>query len=193
MPYQLKELCNYLIPYFWGFGFALIIGTCLLSKISDILWEEITDDKNKRMDLHLWYSTAVGVLERFLYIIALLNQFGEFLGLWIAFKVVGRWERSKLEFEKLMKGDKNQIGKLKAQAIYNIFTIGNALSIIYAVVGWKIISWMNKGQGYKSIFVGLCAILFSFIFINCCRKHSQSLKQFKKDNGAEGKSELSGQ
>ena len=53
-------------------------------------------DENIR-EAYRWYASKVGYLDIILYATCLLFQKAEFIGAWLAFKILGRWESSKLE------------------------------------------------------------------------------------------------
>lgn len=73
-----------------------------------------------------------------LYVVSFQVTAIEFIGVWLALKVAGQW-RQWNEGQTL----DNDI-KITGREIFNTFLIGNALSIIYAIVGAKIIEWYIK-------------------------------------------------
>jgi hypothetical protein len=78
--------------------------------------------------VYLWPPLLVGSCEAILYPTALLIGKAEFIGVWLALKVAGHWS--------LWTGD------YKGRNRFNMFLIGNALSIITAFVFARIIQTM---------------------------------------------------
>lgn len=75
---------------------------------------------NKGHTLTVW----IGIVERALFTSSVLMGSAAFIPLWIAIKVAPQWER--------WKGDE--------RVMYNVFLLGNALSVIFGLVGaW--IAW----------------------------------------------------
>jgi len=135
--------------------FATIGGALLISPIMDQLWRTLgwkgIDDKEFRP--LAWISQLLGVLERFLYVMALELGFGEFIGFWLALKVAGQWSRWSQD-------TKIDDRLLHSRGLYQIFLIGNALSVTYGVVGFmtfKALRTMKYGPGLLLPIV--CALL----------------------------------
>ena len=61
----------------------------------------------------------------------------EFIGVWLALKVAGQWQQWS-EDKPYREGGPTIVGR----QLFNIFLIGNALSITYAVVGAQAIGWL---------------------------------------------------
>jgi hypothetical protein len=70
---------------------------------------------------------AVGFCEAWLYPVALITGHADFIGLWLAVKVAGSWVRWSGEGKK---GDELD----EARRRFNRFLIGNALSILGALI-----------------------------------------------------------
>lgn len=75
-----------------------------------------------------WGSLLLGMLERGLYVTALLIGGGAlaFIGAWLALKVAGRWDYWK---------------SAKTGKLYILHLVGMGLSLAYAAVGWQVILW----------------------------------------------------
>lgn len=182
---MIMNLINEFLPYIVGSFFAICGSLIFIRAIYCELWKEINNEKDHY--LHGWYGRIIGILEVILYITSLKIGKPEFIGLWLAFKVAGRWERSRIEFKNYQK-DK-ELGNLKTHAIYSIFTIGNALSILYSFVGYKIIGWLHEGRVDKCIFVSISLILFSLILKVLAVWQTYEIKNFR--NMAKDKKENS--
>lgn len=71
-------------------------------------------------------TRAIGIIERILYTIALIMGLPQWIGIWLTLKVAVTWKKWE--------------GKSRDQ--YNIFLIGNALSILFGVIG----TWVVLGK-----------------------------------------------
>jgi hypothetical protein len=172
--------------YFFGYIFACGGSFIFIRIIYNELWKEIKEESADRdHSLHLWYGQVIGIVEGIMYVTAFLLDKWEFIGIWLAFKVVGRWERSRIEFQQKKK--RGILGKLETHAIYSIFTIGNALSLVYAFFGYKIIRYLQVGELIKSVFIVLIIIGFSFLLKLFAERQSIKIKDFKKSLSAEPK------
>lgn len=129
-----------------GYAFAILIGTILTKPVVDCMWDclgwKLVKDTNFRPDN--WQPKVIGVVERTLYVAVLQIGKGEVIGFWLALKVAGQWKRwgEEKEFEGHL---------LHGRSVYQNFLIGNALSILYAFEGYKIINWITYGQILESI------------------------------------------
>ena|SRR3989338_6775137 len=167
------------IPYLIGYIVACSLSFIFIDLIYQELWREIKDElEDKDHKLHRWYGAIIGLLEQVMYITAILLDKFEFIGIWLAFKVIGRWERSRIEFEQ--NSNKGKLGKLQTHAIYSIFTIGNALSIIYSVVGWKIICWLRGDRIFEAVLLGLIVSVISLVLLFLAKRQSKRISEFKK-------------
>jgi hypothetical protein len=57
----------------------------------------------------------------------------EFIGIWLALKVAGQWKR--------WSGDESGI---HGRGVFNVFLIGSAFSVIYALTGAKMTEWLQS-------------------------------------------------
>ncbi|MFH1642616.1 MAG: hypothetical protein ABIC04_07005 [Nanoarchaeota archaeon] len=138
----------------------MVGGAIAIKFVMKPLWTTV-QNKGVKEEITQNYPCIVGYIERFLYTTALLSAYPGFIGIWLAFKVTGRWERAKRQFDDLYNlknpnnidpndpNNINPINKMKAHAIYYVFIIGNGLSITYAVIGYKIIDWIHRGQNLQ--------------------------------------------
>jgi len=146
------------LPYFLGFGYSAVVGGFLVKLVTDQLVSARVRE-NEIYSTNSWLSGALGIMERILYIGSLLMRKGEFIGVWLGFKVVGRLA---------YKQDKEEHTCLTA------YLIGNALSIVYAVVGFKIIVWFKRGS-FQAILTPLIVVgatyAFAAITLYCKQKN----------------------
>lgn len=137
-----------------GYFFAVVIGDLLIKLVVDRLWEcirpkQLDDPQKYRPDK--WQPRLVGVIERVLYVATLQFGKGEFIGFWLALKVAGQWTRWSKEPQT---GEKIPHGR----SIYQNFLIGNALSVLYAFVGFRVIEWISLRQIVKATTIPLSLI-----------------------------------
>ena len=66
-----------------------------------------------------------------MFIIAIQYGAYGFIGIWLALKVAAQWKRW---------SDTHPKGRIA----YNIFIIGSGLSVIFAIVGAKLIDWLKE-------------------------------------------------
>jgi hypothetical protein len=122
--------------YFVGYGISLLGGHVFTKSVNNWMRREkditlrthkIEIEKNvPNKALMPW---LVGVTERFLYTTALLERKPEFIGLWLGLKFAGNWRNWDPQ-------------KANGWGNVNIFLAGNAMSLIFAYLGAKIIQWM---------------------------------------------------
>jgi len=134
-------------PYALGLLYAILFGHWLVKANVDVLWKVI--GVGSKVERHDWPSTLLGSLERTLYIASLLIGKGEFIAVWLALKAVPQWQR----WNEIIKTESIQIDSAKTEqkqiegrAVYNIFLIGNALNVLFAAVGWRIVIFLRAGE-----------------------------------------------
>ena len=164
MLFIIKNMYNYIITnyghYIYGLLFITILADILIFNTVEILWKCIGFDR-KPEDIS-WQSHILGCLERILYVFSFRLGKLEFIGIWLALKVGGQW--------KSWSEDQEINGrKISGRAIYNIFLIGNALSVLYGIIGAKSIDWCLQGNSFV-ITVPAVLVLLT-LFIGCWTKH----------------------
>ncbi len=90
-----------------------------------------------------------GILDRTLYTTALLMGFKEFIPIWLLVKVARGWQ--------VPRRKENGPVPLRDLARYNIFFIGNALSVIFGVTGALIIMWWCRKLNVEVPFLNIFA------------------------------------
>lgn len=130
-----------LVSLVCGYGFAVVVGHCMIVWVVDGLWEGIGWNRKQASKIRpeADLPKLVGFVERTLYVAALKMGKPEFVGVWLALKVAGQWKRWSEEV-------KGESGSIAGRIIYNIFLIGSGLSIAYAVVGAELISALLSQQ-----------------------------------------------
>jgi len=145
--------------YVIGYGFAVIGGHVATKLVVQKAWKAVgwrgTEDRAIRPDA--WQPETVGILERLLYVAALQFAHAEFVGLWLAIKTAGQWKRWNEETQ--IPGRHSISGR----SVYQNFLIGNAVSILYSFVGFKLIDWISKQQWLLSYLVAASVLLLTGI------------------------------
>jgi hypothetical protein len=191
-------ICDHFIkwpvwPYIIGYFYTIFLGGFFIKKIMKELKSEVRLFLSGNEDVaqtYGWYAYCVGYIEGILYVTVLLLGHAEFIAAWLAFKIVGRWESSKLERkerEKLMTGLPLAQKLILNNAEYNIFTIGNALSIIYAVTGWLIIICLKNGKLSEGVYLSIFVVLLFWVFSVSAQRQSARLKKLFPDEQRSGK------
>jgi len=149
LPRDFLHIINFLV----GFYFAVVVGHYIITEIVANMWIAATgrkDDPVSPFDT----SAIIGWVERSFYIVFLLLGKPEVIGFWLTLKTAGRIWGEERPAKKTICNDNSP----PTRTIYQIFLIGNALSIGYAVVGWKIIVWLPKTPAYAVLsIISLCA------------------------------------
>ena len=177
-----------IIPYIIGFIAAWGLSFSFINWIYDEIWREVakdfTDDDHDH-ELHRYYGGAIGFLETIIYVTACLENASTVIGVWLALKVAGRWERSRIELKR-----NEEKSRLQLNVIYSNFTIGNALSIIYAYVGYKIIYFLRKDHLIDTILLVVSTIMVSGVFLWYAKKQSKRIEKFNNKLKVENKKPL---
>jgi len=138
-----------------GYAFAVVVGGLATKLVSDRMWECLGWKKHINPDNFrpdVWQPRVTGIVERVLYVATLQVGKGEFIGFWLALKVAGQWSRWTKESEPGGNGP-------QGRSIYQNFLIGNALSVLYALVGFKLIEWLSSGALARSLVVSLTLVI----------------------------------
>ena len=138
-----------------GYTYSILIGHILVGLNVDAL------RKNKDLSVGFrvgWHARFLGVLERALYTATYHAGHTSFIAIWLGLKAISQW---KLWYE----GTENEKNgtKVEGRSIFNIFLIGNALSVCFGLLGERIMTWVACGDISKAVFLGGL-----FIFATIC-------------------------
>ena len=170
------------LPYLIGYGFATVVAHFPIAWLVDRLWISIGGQpkcwKEERPD-EWWLPIIVGLVERALYVGFLCLGAPAFVGVWLVLKVANKWYAWK---DDLKEGGRT----LKGSSIFNIFVIGNGLSIGYAMVGFHLISEVGENvDAWRRVVcssIGALAILVTTVCLWLIAKCHQE----KPKRGAAG-------
>jgi len=147
-----------------GYLFAIAVPLIPLREISRLLWRQITlvrgvptatADANQNRDL----PALIGVLERILYVAAILTGAKELVGVWLAMKVAGGWELWKegTIVEWIGAGGRHT-AEIGGRSFFNTFLVGSALSLLNATAaagaidsGLKNHYWLAFAQLFAAV------------------------------------------
>jgi len=129
-------------PHLVGYSFAAFIGDFFVRHIVTELWKGLgaTEKPKDPIRPSALHPQLVGFIERFLYVCAIQMGAPEFIGFWLAVKVGGQWNRWSEGTDR--EGPRNVAGR----EFFNVFLIGNGLSIAYSIVGAKTIAWLLDSE-----------------------------------------------
>jgi hypothetical protein len=118
---------------FMGYFYATILAALPVFWVMHLMWSILRSQTPTRStndgSLHPneWQTITIGIIERSLYLTAILIGKPEFIAVWLTLKTVSQSKR----------WSENHFGR----AIYNNFLVGNSLSILFAFAGAGIIQW----------------------------------------------------
>jgi len=103
----------------------MFVGHYILQLVMVELWRYATEHDPPTRSL----SSVLGIVERGLYTVALVVGGPQWIGVWLAIKVIARWQRSERE------------GVSATRAIDNIWLIGTGLSVLFGFLGACLALW----------------------------------------------------
>ena len=128
MPNQPDEALYVLLAFLLGVGVAAIPIRIIVQQMWLLVKVEAIDEKpifamstHDALRRYQWQGDIVGIVERLLYVTALILGRPEFIAVWLTLKTVARARRWTEE------------GAVRGRAIFNNFLVGNGLSIFCSV------------------------------------------------------------
>lgn len=136
-----------------GYGFSVFAAAILVKSLVETLWDCIAPDSSSNPQIRQspWQGDALARIEGVLYVAFLQLGLGQLIGLWLMLKVAGQWKR-------WMDDGDEKTQKPDGRSVFNIFLIGNALSMLYSFVGFKLIGWVIAGRVSQVCWVSLSVI-----------------------------------
>ena len=130
---------NMMWPYVIGFVFSVVAGGIFIWYATGALWKSVgrkRDRSDSKLHADPELPAQVGIVERSLYTASILAEQEQFIAVWLGLKAISSWSIwNKL---KDAKGQAN--GAISGRSVFNIYLIGNGLSVAYGVVG----GWITK-------------------------------------------------
>ena len=142
-----------------GYGFSVFAEAILVKSLVETLWDCIAphSSNSPQNRPHLWQGDALARIEGVLYVALLQLGLGNLIGVWLVLKVAGQWKR-------WMDDGDEQTQRPDGRSVFNIFLIGNALSVLYSFVGFKLIGWIEADRIIQVCWVCLSVIALTLAF-----------------------------
>jgi hypothetical protein len=182
--FDLKEVILISISLIYVTLIAQIAILPIVRRMWSILEKEAESEGIKeKVKPRTWQGMILGVIERILFLLSLISGQVQFIGLWLGLKTVSQYKR----------WSENEIGR----ATFNIFLIGNGLSLLYAVAGYEFVEFGRKICTPKTccliditlIFLILLApVILSVIFYKILEEHEKNVEEQKEKRKGERKS-----
>jgi hypothetical protein len=158
------------LVYIGAFFYGVLIAGYFIHQIVELTWEIIRIDTGvyEYLKRYSWLVSINGMIERTLYICALLAGSPNFIAFWIGVKTIAGSERWGLR-TRTKNEISEEIKRIPGRAIYSTFLVGNGLSLLYAFVGFSLIKCIERKEYWFAFFVGLSLICGSLLIIGCLR------------------------
>ncbi len=136
-----------------GYGFSVFAEAILVKSLVETLWDCIAPNSsgNPQIRPHPWQGDTLARIEGVLYVGFLQLGLGVLIGVWLVLKVAGQWKR-------WMDDGDEKTQRPDGRCVFNIFLIGNALSVLYSFVGFKMIGWIHEERILQVCWVSLSVI-----------------------------------
>ena len=156
--------------YLLGYLFSVFVGSFVMVRlVVNAMWKGLGwkgDLSEDTIRPYAWHPIAVGCLDSVLYTSAWLANKPEFIGVWLAIKVAGKWDRWTKD------GDVNG-KKIHGRTFFNIFLIGSGLTVLYSVIGAKIIGWLTSQMYSMAIIVPVILVMGTLILFIFAQYYSK--------------------
>jgi len=142
-----------------GYGFSVFAEAILVKSLVETLWDCISPQSasHPQNRPQLWQGDALARIEGVLYVALLQLGLGNLIGVWLILKVAGQWKR-------WMDDGDEQKQRPDGRSVFNVFLIGNALSVLYSFVGFKLIGWIQAERILQVCWVSLSVIALTLAF-----------------------------
>ncbi len=157
-----------------AYGISIYIGHLIVFPISDDAYFITLKEKYEQWEIgpHRWTSICVGILERIIITTSLIFGVTGVLAIWYGIKIISKvnvWNEEKKD------DARNETVKHgRGRALFNIYLIGTALSLIYGAFGAQVFYWLH--YHYYLHFLLSAPVLIGAGFI--CRK---KINQYRKE------------
>src|ERR1041385_5448320 len=141
-----------------GYGFSVFAEAILVKSLVEPLWDCIapqsSDGSQNRPQLR--QGDTLARIEGVLYVALLQLGLGNLIGVWLGLKVAGQWKR-------WMDDGDEKTQRPDGRSVFNVFLIGNALSVLYSFVGFKLIDWIRDERILQVCWVSLSVIALTLV------------------------------
>jgi hypothetical protein len=137
----MSEAWHFGSPYLLGLLVVVGMGQVFIGLITGPLWRGIGLPNSDRYGY--WHSAVLGAAEGTIYLGALLASRPEFIAVWLGIKTVIRWRHWEIDIAIPGKSE-NETRWVLGRMAYNLFLLGNALVVLYAGIGWKVVNLANE-------------------------------------------------
>lgn len=152
--------------YAIGFIYGSLVPSLILASVLRNLWVIIaelnkavlsTSSRQKVITTNERFTPFIlGLIERFLYMTAMfIGQF-DFVGLWLLLKVAGGWKKWADGISDFPEARMAVSGRI----VFNVFLIGNGLSIAFAFVGYSVTKLLITGNMWQAVWAGVLFLTF---------------------------------
>lgn len=161
-----------------GLAYSILLGGQVIEIIMKKLWKPLKKEAPLIRPFG-YMAVLMGIVERSIYFISFSLGYEEFIAIWLALKAapqLSNWEKG---FE--VAGYKEISGRV----IYNIFLIGNGLSIGFAVMGASLVPLIESGQFLRSVISAsylLAGCVLLWIIIHHLQKQDKTHEDISKHN-----------
>jgi hypothetical protein len=140
LPCHMNKLSIRVRPETWSGFFGILLVSILITHVivfsAVLLMRRLFELKDNDARKNLWPPALVGVCENVMYPMALFFGKPEFIGLWLAIKAAGQWNRWYPNPIQRRNSYLNEELVNEGRRKYTAFLVGNALSIIAACITW---------------------------------------------------------
>jgi len=160
----MQSAYDFVRPYIVGYGVALVWGHIVIREVSSTLYRKLGLPRRERYGAS--HASILGAVEGALYVSALQFERPEFIAVWLGLKTVVTWRHWETDVPIIV--DK-QPRWILGRNVYNIFLLGNALVILFAAVGWKLIELLVDKECSAAIAIGVALAVGSIVLVIAAR------------------------
>jgi hypothetical protein len=166
-----------------GYFVSLFFGHIATSKIVNLGWSIVENNKNLQIrSKYQWATVVIGHIDRILFTTSIVFGVKEFIAAWLAVRIVSQW--SKWGSVKESPQSRSKLEKVyQSRALFQIFLIGTAVSLVYGVLGGQMVIWMVEGDFIYAIIALITALALSlmiYIYINSQKKQKEKIDELNR-------------
>ena len=124
-----------------------------MNSLVESLWKLVApEETDKRLGFEPgWPNVILSRIEGVLYVAFLQMGLGSLIGFWLLIKTGGQWQRWNEKGDEAAKRPPGWI-------TLTVFLVGNALTVLYAFVGYWLMVWLQAGQPKQAILLVLLVV-----------------------------------